>query len=115
MGEMDPGGSIMLQDFLLDMDFDEFIPVDNFFGTYVGALEKDGISGVSSRVPKILISQTCIYFFEVKNLDDRSCFLVYLGELQEGELIRCKNVTVHLSRATSCELHWRTRESAFNT
>lgn len=32
----------MLQDFLLDMDFDELIPVDNFFDSYVGALSKDG-------------------------------------------------------------------------
>jgi hypothetical protein len=32
----------VLQDFLLDMDFDELIPVDNFFDSYVGALSKDG-------------------------------------------------------------------------
>lgn len=31
----------MLQDFLLDMDFDELIPVDNFFDSYVGQLTKE--------------------------------------------------------------------------
>lgn len=34
-----------LQDFLHDDDFDEFIPVDNFFSTYLGALPQSTASG----------------------------------------------------------------------
>lgn len=39
-------GDDAFQDFLLDMDFDELIPVDNFFNNYVGTLsEKQGTFG----------------------------------------------------------------------
>lgn len=34
-----------LQDFLHDAEFDEFIPVDNFFHNYVGALPQDQHGG----------------------------------------------------------------------
>jgi hypothetical protein len=40
----------MLQDFLLDMDFDELIPVDNFFDSYVGALSREVSSAGVLRV-----------------------------------------------------------------
>lgn len=43
---MDPQDSIGFQEFLLDMDFDEFIPVDNFFSGYVRALDADSQSGM---------------------------------------------------------------------
>lgn len=40
--------SQLLQDFLLDMDFDEFIPVNNFFSGYVQALDVGSHSGASA-------------------------------------------------------------------
>jgi hypothetical protein len=42
----------MLQDFLLDMDFDELIPVDNFFDSYVGALSKDAPN--AGTLPRVI-------------------------------------------------------------
>eukprot|EP00892_Ulva_mutabilis_P002511 jgi/Ulvmu1/12260/UM086_0053.1 len=45
-------GDDAFQDFLLDMDFDELIPVDNFFNTYVGTLsEKQDTFG--ARLPSV--------------------------------------------------------------
>ena len=41
--------SQLLQDFLLDMDFDEFIPVNNFFSGYVQALDDGCQSGALAR------------------------------------------------------------------
>lgn len=46
-------GDDAFQDFLIDMDFDELIPVDNFFNNYVGTLsEKQGTCGA-------LVGSTC--------------------------------------------------------
>lgn len=46
-------GDDAFQDFLLDMDFDELIPVDNFFNNYVGSLsEKQGTCGTFGTAGK---------------------------------------------------------------
>jgi hypothetical protein len=52
---MDSPDSGQLQDFLLDMDFDEFIPVDNFFSSYVRALDDGCYTGTHTSCP----SQSC--------------------------------------------------------
>lgn len=44
MSEQDPAED-PLQDFLHDAEFDEFIPVGNFFEHYVGALPQDQAAG----------------------------------------------------------------------
>lgn len=43
---MDHQNSLGFHEFLLDMDFDEFIPVNNFFSGYVQALDADSHAGV---------------------------------------------------------------------
>lgn len=55
-------GDDAFQDFLLDMDFDELIPVDNFFNNYVGTLsEKQGTFGAALH--PLQITQSA-YVFE---------------------------------------------------
>lgn len=51
--------SQLLQDFLLDMDFDEFIPVNNFFSGYVQALDDGCQSGASFACTVLAIRSPC--------------------------------------------------------
>lgn len=62
MSEQDPAED-PLQDFLHDAEFDEFIPVDNFFHNYVGALPQDQPGGTclcAIRVIQLMLADVFV-------------------------------------------------------